>query len=228
MLEASFRIKVTIILRPIQFHPAAWPAYINACFQAGVNPEQGTRPNGSRGARIMQLIGNAVASAGYHARDGFYKLLGKDQPYCAAIDIRTTDLKDVEVEKLWDALIENGFAVWWRHTGSFENNQHIHCVYAGVPMKKQLRAQIHSFLDRCNGLVGNAKEPFLLSKDNLPDVAAQKIRTLFLTNNRMIGASFDDKSYEADLPEACCELNSDDEGVWGEVEDSTEPLPRGE
>jgi hypothetical protein len=207
-------------------HPAEWQPYINSCFQAQVSPEFGTRPSGGQGSRIMQIIGDAPASAGTHLADGSYSSGGKSYDYGAAIDIRTTDLNREQTISLWKALIKNGFAAWWRHTGSFKNNQHIHAVYLGVPMKKQLRSQAHSFFDRRSGLIGNSKDYFLQDESNFSNKIEQNSRILFLSHNRMTGDTIDNTTeYWLDLPEVCdCVTDPDEEGVYGEVEEPDEVL----
>jgi hypothetical protein len=145
-----------------------WTKYVLACTSANMP----TRA-------VLQTIGNAPASAGTHAQDGVLNGV----PYCAAFDIRTRDLSTDQVEWLWLHLIKAGLVCWWRHTGSFADNQHMHCIDPALRMKRALRDQVHAFLARKSGLVGEAAEPFLLSPDHLSDADAQAIRAAFLAHN---------------------------------------------
>jgi len=199
-------------------HPRCFPAYTLACFKAGINPEKGTRPNGKPGSRIMQILGDAEASAGTHASDGTYRnSKGQEIQYCAAIDVRSTDLSIPECDRLQLAFIECGFAAYRRYYGKFANNQHFHIIYQDVPMKRSLRNQSHSFYRRRNGLVGDAPEPFL---QKLPDSAFNRCRTYFLNNNPAVGLG----QWEIEEPEegdliCCAHFDPDTEGVEFTEED---------
>jgi hypothetical protein len=111
------------------------------------------RAAGVSGWRIIQTIGNAPASAGTHARDGFVD----GQPYSAATDLSVDGLTSAEIANLLDKLAKVGFAAWYRHNGfdGWTGVNHIHAVYANCLMKVSLRDQIHSWLDGRNGLVSN-------------------------------------------------------------------------
>jgi hypothetical protein len=146
-------------------HPRAFRAYIRACSEAGINPS----------GRVVQTIGNAVASVGFHAKDG--RLDGID--YCAAVDLRTRDLNARQVKVLLKQLALNGFAAWYRFEGTFQNNQHIHAVYAALPMKRSLQLQVWDFVNDRNGLVGHAKERFYTA----PPVTDNIIKAMFLDAN---------------------------------------------
>jgi len=175
--------------------PNAWKAYLKACQGAGLQPRD-----------ILQTVGNAKASANTHKADGSFKNeQGAKEFYTAAADIRTKDLTEKQIHKLLLNLARNGFAAWWRHEGSFKNNQHIHAIYANVPMKRSLRNQVHSFLARRSGLVGDATDFFW--KKHLNEETEQFIRTLFLKHNPMNfdpGVAFDVTEDEdlniADIP----------------------------
>jgi hypothetical protein len=143
----------------------AFRAYIRACAATEVNPAQ----------RIMQTIGDAPASKGYHSADG--KL--NSVLYCAAVDLATSDLTRNQIKNLLEQLARNGFAAWYRFAGAFSNNEHIHAVYAGVPMKAQLRAQIVDFLNDRTGLTGHKTETFYTAPRRI-DIA---INALFLHAN---------------------------------------------
>lgn len=168
--------------KPIGLHPDSFKAYVQAFYQAKINPEH----SAGGGRRIMQIIGEAPASAGFHRRDGYFKYTNAagvivTSPYGAAIDTRSRDLSTAECERLWKALIKNGFAAWWRHTGSFADNQHFHMFYLGIFVKPELRAQAKDFFRRRSGLVGHRPDPFLVA--NLDEATEQKGRALFLKHN---------------------------------------------
>lgn len=135
--------------RPNGMAPAAFDSYIRACFYAEVSPQ-----------RISQTIGNAPASAGYHARDGYAVEGGKLVAYCAAVDLRVYDLNTSQIRALLIELATQGFAAWYRHEGGFSNNRHIHAIFAGLKMKRQLRAQVVDFLNDRNGLTNHDSEKF--------------------------------------------------------------------
>lgn len=146
-------------------------AFLKACSEAGIKPP-----------KIMQTIGNAKASAGYHARDGLFN----GRPYCCAVDLSVrsffgaTGYNEKQIKWLLWHLARNGFVGWYRYRGSFQFNRHLHIVYVGHPMKAQLRAQVFSFLDDRNGLAGNAKEPFWTA----PADCDAELRQMFLKSNR--------------------------------------------
>jgi len=103
--------------------------------------------------RIMQTIGNAPASAGTHARDGYVN----GHPYSAATDISVYGLSSSQIGNLLEKLAKVGFAAWYRHSGydGWYGVNHIHMVYANCLMKTSLRSQIRSWLAGRNGLVSN-------------------------------------------------------------------------
>lgn len=39
-----------------------------------------------------------------------------------------------------------GFAAFYRHEGKWKGREHIHAIYALLPMKRQLRGQVREFL----------------------------------------------------------------------------------
>jgi hypothetical protein len=137
------------MLRPYGMLERAFNSWIKACYEAKINPD-----------RIMQTIGSADASAGYHAKDGsFMTSKGAKRNYCAATDTRSKDLSTAECKRLLKALKKNGFAPFWRRTGSFKNNQHFHIVYIACYMKPQLRGQVLDFFEGLNGLKGHDPDP---------------------------------------------------------------------
>jgi hypothetical protein len=103
--------------------------------------------------RITQTIGNAPASAGYHAQDGTVN----GAPYSSATDLSTSGLSSSQIHNLLEKLAKVGFAAWYRKDGvdGWSGANHIHAVYANSKMKSQLRAQVRSWLVGRNGLVSN-------------------------------------------------------------------------
>jgi hypothetical protein len=157
-----------------------WPACADHpnLLKAGLDPEASDRLRcvGITNDQISQTIGNAVASAGYHAADGNVD----GHPYCAAVDIRTRGMNENEILNLLDRLGRNGFAAWYRKPGSdgWPANQspHIHAVFAGVRMKAQLREQVRDFLVGKNGLSSHRAYQFW----DIPNEVQDLIRNLFL------------------------------------------------
>ncbi|UJR84763.1 hypothetical protein [Sandaracinus amylolyticus] len=125
-----------------------------ALLHYGIHPEASDRLRcaGITADRITQTIGDAAASAGFHASDGTVDGMA----YTAAIDLRTRDMSESEIRALLERLGTHGFAAWYRKPGSddWPSNQapHIHAVFAGVPMKSVLRSQVRDFLLGRNGL----------------------------------------------------------------------------
>ncbi len=157
-----------------------WPAceHHATLLANGLHPEASDRLRcaGVTAAQISQTIGNAPASAGYHAADG----TADGHQYCAAVDIRTRNLNEQQILALLDALGRNGFAAWYRQPGSdgWPANQspHIHAVFAGIRMKAQLREQVRDFLVNKNGLSSHRIYRFW----TIPQAIKDHIRTLFL------------------------------------------------
>lgn len=136
--------------------------------------------------RVGQTIGQAAASAGTHAADGYYlDVHGAKQPYCCATDIRIRDLSAQQIWDLLGKLSENGFAAFYRHPGfdhwPLAELPHVHAVYAGAPMKHLLRSQVHDYLatPTLNGLASHAGYQFFSPSQYAQGV----IRTLFLAHN---------------------------------------------
>jgi hypothetical protein len=126
-----------------------------ALLKWGLHPRasDGLRAAGVAAWRITQTIGNAPASAGYHAQDGTVN----GAPYTAAVDLSVSGLSSTQIHNLLEKLAKVGFAVWYRKNGSdgWSGANHIHAVYANCKMKSQLRAQVRSWLVGRNGLVSN-------------------------------------------------------------------------
>lgn len=131
------------------------PAAYAALLKWGLHPRasDALRAAGVSSGRIMQTIGNAAASAGTHARDGYVN----GQPYSAATDISVYGLSQTQIRNLLEKLAKVGFAAWYRHSGydGWYGVNHIHAVYANCKMKSSLRSQVRSWLAGRNGLVSN-------------------------------------------------------------------------
>ena len=147
---------------------------------SGLHPEASDRLRcaGVEASRISQTVGNAAASAGYHASDGTVNGL----PYTAAVDLRTRDLTLSEIRALLVRLGQHGFAAWYRQPGSdgwpSDQAPHIHAVFAGVRMKSQLRGQVRDFLENKNGLSSHRVYQFW----TIPEEIKALIEQLFRRN----------------------------------------------
>lgn len=113
--------------RPYGMAPVAFKAFVQACNAAKVSP-----------LRISQTLGNNPRSKGYHLQDG--TIGGK--PYSAAVDLGVNDLTPAKRGELLEALARCGFAAWYRSGPRWKNAEHVHAVYAGLPMKSQLQEQV--------------------------------------------------------------------------------------
>ena len=107
--------------------PVAFKAFLQACNAAKVNPN-----------RIGQTLGDHPRSKGYHLRDG--TLGGED--YCAALDLGVNDLTPSKRAEFLEAMARCGFAAWYRSGPKWKGGEHVHAVYAGLPMKAQLQGQV--------------------------------------------------------------------------------------
>lgn len=133
------------------------------------------RTLGLSASRIVQTIGNAPASAGFHARDGY----ANGQPYCAATDISVSGLSQTFLRRLLDRMGRVGFAGWYRWPGhdgwpSYDM-AHIHTVYAGAKMKWQLQDQVKDWLANRNGLASHTTYHFA----TFSSAAKAKVHSLF-------------------------------------------------
>ena len=115
---------------------------------------------GVTSSRVSQTIGNAPASAGYHARDGSAN--GVD--YCAATDVRVIGLSETQIKALIENLARLGYAGWYRKPGSdgwpSTEAPHIHTVHVSAPMKSVLQAQVADWLVGKNGLTSHTTYRF--------------------------------------------------------------------
>jgi hypothetical protein len=141
----------------VEVDVAAAPAPLLAW---GLHPRasDGLRSAGVASWRITQTIGNAAASAGTHARDGYVN----GQPYSAATDLSTSGMSITQVHNLLERLAKLGFVCWYRQTGrdGWNGVTHMHIVYANAAMKSSLRSQVRSWLAGRNGLVSNTLYQF--------------------------------------------------------------------
>lgn len=130
-------------------------------------------------SRIVQTIGNAPASAGTHARDGFVN----GRAYGAAVDISVRGLSTRRIRTLILNLGKVGFAGWYRQPGHdgwpSREAPHIHAVWTGCRMKSSLRRQVASWLQGRNGLVSNTRYRFAV----WPLSTRRAVRARFLRHN---------------------------------------------
>ncbi len=137
--------------------------------RAGLHPDASDRLRcaGVGADQISQTIGNAAASAGYHAQDG----IANGEPYCAAVDLRTRGLDHAEIRALLDRLAEQGFAAWYRQPGAdgwpADEAPHIHAIFVSVRMKAALCGQVRDFLEGRNGLSSHRAYGFWRPSDAL-------------------------------------------------------------
>lgn len=149
--------------------------------KAGLHPKasDALRKINVSAGRIIQTIGNAPASHGYHLADGTVN--GK--PYTTAVDLSTRGLSHIEVKKLLERLGRVGFAAWFRdpgHDGWPSNaTEHIHAVYAGAPMKDVLDNQVRDYLHQKNGLASHTTYRFYQWSHQ----AKAKVARLFKASN---------------------------------------------
>ena len=121
--------------RPAGMHPVAYEAFMRACNNARIHP-----------FRIGQTLGNHPRSVGYHRRDGVTTLRGEIIEYSAAVDLGTWDLDPARINRFVESLAQQGFAAFYRQGAKWKGNEHIHAIYALLPMKIQLRRQVRQFL----------------------------------------------------------------------------------
>lgn len=113
--------------------------------------------------RITQTINPGTAPANYHGRD--QSIGGNDVTVAVDTSVRCLDAESIR--RLLSALALTGFAAWYREDGEdgWKGNAHIHAVWAAEPLKRQLRAQVASWLAGRTGLVGDAKYQFWQPSD---------------------------------------------------------------
>ncbi len=143
--------------------PTTLPACAHQSLLAwGLHPDASDhlRCAGVTAARITQTIGNAAASAGTHARDGYVG----SAPYSAATDISVRGLSATDIRGLLSRMANQGFAGWYRWPGHdgwpSSEAPHIHAIYVGARMKSSLQSQVRDWLVGRNGLVSHTTYTF--------------------------------------------------------------------
>lgn len=149
--------------RPWGMTRVAWEAYEAASRAAMI--DIAARSD----ARVVQTVGDAPASKGFHASDG--ELDGES--YCAAADLSVRGLTRTQIATWLEELCRAGFAGWFR---DWPDNRHIHCNYCGVPMKLALRKQCRDFFAGRNGLSGHAREEFWTASPELRAIPRKMFR----------------------------------------------------
>ena len=162
--------------RPRGMHPKAWAAFQKGFADSGMAPMRIVQTcTGSLGRRVK-------ASAGTHDADG---VLPGGEPFSVSLDLSVWKIRGVvrwdEAHIKWALhnLADEGFACWYRHTGSFARNLHIHAIYLGLPMKPVSQNQAVDFLNGRTGLIGHAREKFWTPTSALD----AKLTALFLSAN---------------------------------------------
>jgi hypothetical protein len=150
----------------------AWEAYVAASANANINIAA------RKDARVVQTVGDAPASKGFHAADG--EVAG--EKYSAAVDLSVRNLTRTEIATWLEELCRAGFCGWFR---DWPGNRYIHANYAGLPMKPELRAQCRDFFAGRNGLAGHAHEEFWTASPELRRIP----RTLFNQANGKVGGT---------------------------------------
>lgn len=129
--------------------------------------------------RVVQAIGDAKASAGYHHKDG--TLDGVE--YTAAIDLSVKGLNKTQIATWLEELCRAGFVAFYRN---WTGNLHIHANYAGLPQKRQLDGQNEDFFAGRDGLVGHRR---IDSEWWYPEKEVRKIpEKMFRQSNPKTGA----------------------------------------
>jgi len=127
---------------------------------------------------VTQGWGYAKASASYHSPEGRTAKYPDGHPFSSCVDLSWR----LAEPALQDRLIAAGFCPFFRHTGSFADNRHIHCVYVGArdyrgkaTILPGPRMQIVDFTRGLDGLVGHnsLREPWRPTPGQCAEVAAQ-------------------------------------------------------
>lgn len=114
--------------------PVAFKAFILACVQTKIHP-----------FRIGQTLSDHPRSVGYHLSDGTLKINGKREKYTTALDLGAWDLSRAKLNEFTENLAKGGFAAFYREGPKWKGGEHIHAIFAGLPMKSQLRGQIRQW-----------------------------------------------------------------------------------
>lgn len=121
--------------RPAGMAPVAFDAFVRACVRAKIHPW-----------RLGQTLGEHPLSVGYHRKDGVVKVNGVAEQYCAAVDLGVGDLTAQKRDEFLESLAQQGFVAFYRQGGKWKGQEHVHAIYAMLPMKPQLRGQVREFL----------------------------------------------------------------------------------
>lgn len=106
------------------------------------------RRAGLSASDVTQGLGHAAASKGTHEAEPGSRHTG-------SVDIRTSGRSTAEIKKIVHRLRAQGFAAWYRN---WPGNQHIHAVYAGIPLKGSTSSQVQAFLQGGTGLAGGGRD----------------------------------------------------------------------
>lgn len=138
-------------------------------------------------SRVVQTVGSAPASAGTHARDGWFINEHRlPEAYCAAFDLSVHtpyELSDSDVKQILSKFADRGIIGWKRDPNlpedGWHQSLHIHCVFVGCKMKPSLRGQVRDWLLGLNGLVSHTPYHFTSSTSGQRAV----VKSLFVTKN---------------------------------------------
>jgi hypothetical protein len=113
---------------------------------------------------VVQSVGDAPQSAGYHAQDGtFANERGISEPYCAAFDMSLKHphhYTGEQVGRILLRMLAKGIVPFWRQPSQGFSGPHIHAIDCHLRMKDQLQRQVREFLDGGDGLVGDNVDSF--------------------------------------------------------------------
>jgi hypothetical protein len=84
--------------------------------------------------------------------------------YTGAMDLSVHGLSRSQIATWLEELCRVGIAGWFR---DWPDNQHIHAVYCGVPLKGSLKRQVRDFNEGLNGLSGHKEEEFWVASPEL-------------------------------------------------------------
>lgn len=153
--------------------PAAYFSYLAVFKELGWKPRN-----------VVQVVGNAPASAGFHKADGSITVNGKRESYCAAWDISVKSdcdgnyrpLSKEQIRQMLACLSRHGFVGWFR---DWDGNEHCHIIYVSLKMKPELQKQVRDFLHDRDGLAGHHPETFYTAPKEVDDI----LRAGFLSAN---------------------------------------------
>jgi len=133
--------------------------------------EAALRNLGVTAEKVTQTVGRAAASKGFHKAEG--KIQG--HAYSSCVDLSWS----LASKAFKSRMVEGGFAPFFRHTGSFAENRHIHAVCIGLTddlhqcrILPGPRQQIIDATRNLNGLVGHApiERDYRFTDDELGDL----------------------------------------------------------